>query len=271
MWRCLSTHKNPNLHFQSSRMISQVCMLQCAKTLQAGLAPVWSIHPPTVWGASFANKTESFWSSLTISTGNICGPVTTVARNIMDQRRGVIQFVNTNGLYTTVWGWLAEPLACRCSFLNTQLGHKTSETMRNAGFEDEGSEIRCSGCKLSKYKYLSKAMKIYLWWFCFYDEACTILSPHLYVIQNLLCMLLPLSFSSICPFTYLVLLLFPLLLLSYVFNLFGPLKMSTLAICDDIVNSTWPKPCIKLFLSLGHASRGHLVVQQLLFQWWCWL
>ena len=35
--------------------------------------------------------------------------------------------------------------------------------------------------------------------------------------------------------------------------------MSTLAICNDIINGTWPKPCIKLFLLLGHASGGHLV------------
>lgn len=237
------------------------------RTLQVGLAPVRSIHPPTVWGASFANKTESFfWSSLTISTGDICGPVTMAARDIMDQRRGVIQFVNTDGLYATVRGRPVGPLACRCSSLNTQLGHETSETTRDARFEDEGSEIRCSGCKLGKYKHLGKAMKIYLWWFRFYDEACTISSPHLYIIQNLLCILLPLSFSSICPFTYLVLLSFLLLLVSYVFNLFGPLEMSTLVICDDIVNSTWPKPCIEPFLLLGHTSGGCLVVQRLLFQ-----
>jgi hypothetical protein len=53
---------------------------------------------------------------------------------------------------------------------------------------------------------------------------------------------------------------------SFIFNIFGPLEMSTLAICDDIVNGTWPKPCIKPFLLLGHASRGCLVVQRSLFQ-----
>ena len=65
---------------------------------------------------------------------------------------------------------------------------------------------------------------------------------------------------------YLVLLSFPLLLVLYVFNLFRPLEMSMLAICDDIVNGTWPKPCIELFLLLGHASGGCLVVQWSLFQ-----
>lgn len=64
------------------------------------------------------------------------------AQDIMDQRRGVIQFVNTDGLYVTVWGQPAGPLACCCSSLNTQLGHETLETMRDARFEDEGSEIK---------------------------------------------------------------------------------------------------------------------------------
>ena len=79
-------------------------------SLHLGVSLLRSIQAPTVCDVNFANKTVSFFcNSFTIAVGDICGPTMIVAQAIINHNSGVIQLVNTDGLYSTVRGRPAGP------------------------------------------------------------------------------------------------------------------------------------------------------------------